>query len=249
MSAGWNPISGHDGPGVGGTRPPFSPYGAPMPSQNEPYTFHAGGPGYTPAGMMPPHMPWASMTYGFYHVGGGPVVGDMYPAQPVYAGPPPPYTQPNGAGNAFTREQQPWPRVDPAMPAAQMTNSTGGVGCEPGYNYFFPAEHTKVHVFRSARPPWQLPANTHIVFNATHVPSNTTFEKLMQGFGCTNPSAKKNRVFELVSGGGGKWYKGLEVNGGDKEMMKTTIAEVGWDSSRTGLAGEKPVVCLWFCKD
>lgn len=241
MSGGWNPLAGRDAPGVGPTRPPYAPYGAPVPSQGgDPYTYHAGGPGYySLPGIVPQYTPSASMTYGLY-----------YPGGPVYSYAQPQFSsQPNGAGNVFARQSQPWPRIDPAMPAAQMTNSTGGVGCEPGYNYFFASEHTKVHVFKSTTAPWQLPPNTQIPFIASHIPCNTTFAALMQGFGCTNPSAKKNRVFEIVNGGGGKWYKGLEINGGDKEAMKKTIGEVGWDSTRTGLDGEKPVVCLWFCKD
>lgn len=52
-----------------------------------------------------------------------------------------------------------------------------------------------------------------------------------------------------MSGGGGKWYKGLEVSGADKDCLKKTIREVGWDATRTGLDGQKPVVCMWFCKD
>lgn len=264
MTGGWNPLTGRDAApassGTGAARPPFAPYGAPMPAQGEPYIFHSGGPGFNLPGIVPPYNQWANMAYGFYHLGGGAVAAPpgVYPAQGMYGGaqpmpPPPPFLpfppQPNGAGSMQPRQAQPWPRIDPAMPASQMTNSTGGVGCEPGYNYFFPAAHTKAHVFKSATPPWQLPGNTQIPFMATHIPCNTTFADLMQGFGCTNPSAKKNRVFEIVGGGGGKWYKGMEINGGDKGAMKKTIGEVGWDSSRTGRAGEKPVVCLWFCKD
>jgi hypothetical protein len=134
------------------------------------------------------------------------------------------------------------------MPAAQMTNSSGGVGCEPGYNYFFPANHTKVHVFKSDIPPWQLQANAQIPFIASHVPTSTKLGDLLKGFGCTNPSAKKNICFELYSGGNGKWYKGYSFTGDDKDEIGKTMDEVGWDSSRTGNKGEKPVVCLWFCK-
>ncbi|RCI09453.1 hypothetical protein L249_3730, partial [Ophiocordyceps polyrhachis-furcata BCC 54312] len=39
--------------------------------------------------------------------------------------------QPNGTGNMLPRQAQPWPVIDPSMPAAHMTNSSGGVGCEP----------------------------------------------------------------------------------------------------------------------
>jgi hypothetical protein len=173
-------------------------------------------------------------------------------AQGPYAGYHPQQTfsyQPNGTGNIFPRQPQPYPNIDAAMPAAQMTNTTGGTGCEPGYNYFFPAEHTKAHVFKTNTPPWQLPPTAQIPFKAAHIPCNTTMAELLKGFGCTNPTPKKNKCFEVVSGGGGKWYKGLEVNGADKDMLKKTIKDVGWDSTRTGNPNEKPVVCLWFCRD
>jgi hypothetical protein len=157
--------------------------------------------------------------------------------------------QPNGTGNMLPRQPQPWPAIDPTMPAAQMTNSTGGVGCEPGYNLFFAAEHTKAHVFRSNTPPWQWPTAAQVPFKAVHIPCNTTLEELLKGFGCTNPTPKKNKVFEIQSAGGGNWYKGLEVNGANKDLMKKTIKDIGWDATRTGNPREKPVVCLWFCKD
>ncbi|KAJ4155576.1 hypothetical protein LMH87_000814 [Akanthomyces muscarius] len=235
MSGGWNPVTGRDNHGG---RPNFAPQGGgPMPSQGQAYIPHAGGPGYNFAAAPP--------------------VGAFYPQphqQPMpsagFYAPPQTFShQPNGAGNALPRQPQPYPAIDPTMPAAQMTNSSGGVGCEPGYNYFFPAEHTKAHVFRSSTPPWQLPPTAQIPFKATHIPCTTTMAELLRGFGCTNPIAKKNKCFEIIGGGSGKWYKGLAISGDDKDMMKKTIKEVGWDMTRTGNAHEKPIVCLWFCKD
>lgn len=135
------------------------------------------------------------------------------------------------------------------MPAAQMSNTAGGVGCEPGYNYFFPTDHTKVHVFRSTTPPWQLPAGAPIQFKAAHIPCRVTLEELLTGFGCDNADPKKNRCYEIVAGGNGMWYKGISFTGADKDLIKKSIREVGWDQTRTGTAGQKPVVCLWFCKD
>ncbi|GAO13521.1 hypothetical protein UVI_02016030 [Ustilaginoidea virens] len=256
MSGGWNPVTGRD---PVGTRPNFAPFGAPVPTQGQPYMHHAGGPGHN-FGTYPCHSAWPGMTYGMYPIG-NPGVPAAQAGTPLAAGYVPPgasggfYTQqtfsyqPNGTGNMFPRQPQPWPAIDPTMPAAQMTNSSGGVGCEPGYNLFFAAEHTKAHVFRSNIPPWQLPATAQLPFKAVHIPCNTTVEELLKGFGCTNPDRKKNRVFEMQSAGGGKWYKGLEINGGDKDLLKKTIKEIGWDATRTGNPREKPVVCLWFCKD
>ncbi|KAL7959401.1 hypothetical protein V8C34DRAFT_313398 [Trichoderma compactum] len=255
MSGGWNPLTGRDS---GSGRPAFAPYGAPQPAQGQAYIPHAGGPGYS-FGTAPQHSAWPNMTYGYYPLAtsqGVPqfvVPGAGYPhaqgptagyyAQQTYS------YQPNGTGNMLPRQPQPYPNIDPTMPAAQMTNTTGGTGCEPGYNYFFPAEHTKAHVFKTNTPPWQLPPTAQIPFKAAHIPCNTTMAELLKGFGCTNATPKKNKCFEVVSGGGGKWYKGLEVNGADKDMLKKTIKDVGWDSTRTGNPNEKPVVCLWFCRD
>ncbi|ETR98294.1 hypothetical protein M419DRAFT_89037 [Trichoderma reesei RUT C-30] len=254
MSGGWNPLTGRDS---GSGRPAFAPYGAPQVAQGQAYIPHAGGPGYA-YGTVPQPSAWPSMTYGYYPLGGAPGVPQYaVPGYPPFQQAPAAgfYTQqsfsyqPNGTGNMLPRHPQPYPNIDSTMPAAQMTNTTGGTGCEPGYNYFFPAEHTKAHIFKTNTPPWQLPPTAQIPFKAAHIPCNTTMAELLKGFGCTNATPKKNRCFEVVSGGGGKWYKGLEVNGADKDMLKKTIKDVGWDATRTGNPNEKPVVCLWFCRD
>lgn len=267
MSGGWNPVTGRDN--HGGGRPNFAPQGGgPMPGQGQAYIPHTGGPGYnfgmaTQFGMAPQYAGYPGMAaYGGGYMTGYPPGAAFYPQpgggmmsmqqQGPSAGF---YTQqtfsyqPNGTGNVLPRQPQPYPVIDPAMPAAQMTNSSGGVGCEPGYNYFFPAEHTKAHIFKSSTPPWQLPPTAQIPFKATHIPCTTTMAELLKGFGCTNPVPKKNKCFEVIGGGSGKWYKGLAINGDDKDMMKKTVKDVGWDMSRTGNAHEKPIVCLWFCKD
>lgn len=195
---------------------------------------------YAPNYLGAHHMP---LQGGYAAQPGAPVYASNHYQQHPYS------HQPNGAGNIMPRQPQPYPAIDPNMPAAHMTNSSGGLGCEPGYNYFFAPKHTKVHVFRSDRPPWQLPASAQMQFKAVHIPCNTTLAELLKGFGCDNPVPKKNHCYELISSGGGKWYKGLEIGGDDKDMMKKTIREVGWDETRTGLPNGKPVVCLWFCKD
>ncbi|KAI9147608.1 hypothetical protein HJFPF1_12637 [Paramyrothecium foliicola] len=259
MSGGWNPVTGRDS---AGSRPSFAPYGTPLPGPGQAYIPHFGGPGHN-QGPEAQYYPFSNITYGTAFIGppGAPV--GAYAAMPTpygimpgqvpgnYAPQPPAVSyQPNGAGNLLPRQpQQAWPSIDPAMPAAQMTNSTGGLGCEPGYNYFFPAEHTKLHVFRSEVAPWRLPPQTQITFSAVHVPCNTTCAELLRGFGCTNPVPKKNHCFEIMSGGSGKWYRGIDICGADKDMMKTTIKDVGWDQTRSGQPDGKPVVCVWFCKN
>ncbi|PTD08658.1 hypothetical protein FCULG_00010898, partial [Fusarium culmorum] len=245
MSGGWNPMSGRD---ARGTRPNGAPIGAPVPTQGQPYIPHVGGPGYnfglvsTPYSVMYGGSPYGGAAYGqpAYVVPQGPVAGFQTPM--TYA------NQPNGNGNILSRQAQAHPQIDTQMPAAQMTNSTGGVGCEPGYNYFFPAEHTKVHVFKSETPPWQLDANAQIPFIASHVPTSTKLGDLLKGFGCTNANPKKNKCFELYSGGNGKWYKGYSFNGDEEKEIEKTFNDVGWTSDRTGSDNGKPVVCLWFCK-
>ncbi|KAI0108833.1 hypothetical protein F4776DRAFT_412569 [Hypoxylon sp. NC0597] len=146
------------------------------------------------------------------------------------------------------RLPNPHPVVNADAPALNLNNSTGGVGCEPGYNYFFPPEHTKLHVIKSSTAPWRLPEGMSMHFGAYHVPVNTTLAQLMTGFGAMNPLPKKNKVTELVQGGNGKWYRGITYSGEDDAVSKT-LKELGWDSTRTGRPGEKPVVWLWITKD
>ncbi|KAI5920154.1 hypothetical protein F4810DRAFT_723862 [Camillea tinctor] len=147
------------------------------------------------------------------------------------------------------RWPQPHPVVQSDAPAAHLANSTGGAGCEPGYNYFFPAEHTKIHVIKSTTPPWRVPATMALHYGAYHVPARTTVAELLAGFGAVNPSRKMNKVTEVLAGGNGKWYKGLTISGDEKEELKKTLKDIGWDGTRTGRSGEKPVVWLWITKD
>jgi hypothetical protein len=94
-----------------------------------------------------------------------------------------------------------------------------------------------------------MPPNASLPFHAVHVPCNTAVADILKGFGATNPSPKKNRCHEVHSGGNGRWYKGMTIQGDDKDTMKLAIKDIGWDSSRTGQPGGKPVVCLWLTKD
>lgn len=228
--------------------------GGPTPQQNQSYPMAAGYPlaqGYQPA----------AQAYNPYQYG--------YPQQYQQAYPPPGYP-PGYAPSAYGaapgnvvglfahargpnlgqalggRPAQPYPNIDPTMPASNMTNSTGGVGCEPGYNYFFPSAHTKIHVLKSgATPPWRTPPNFAIPFHACHVPVDTTLRQLLKGFGANNADARRNVVTEVVQGGGGRWYSGMCFSADDDAAMAKTIKEVGWDETRTGHRGEKPVVYLY----
>ncbi|GKT50574.1 uncharacterized protein ColSpa_10755 [Colletotrichum spaethianum] len=250
-----NPVNGHD---MDPRRPLFSPTnGVPIPRYGDAYIPHAGwagayggAPGYGNYYYCQP----GPYPYPSYPAAAAPV---PYPGSTAYTWPhaqqPGGYStyplQPGGQAAYGARTAQGHPALDPRNPAAQLSNSTGGTGCEPGYNYFFPAAHTKIHVFRTAQPPWQLPANARVPFAAFHVPVNTTLAEVLKGFGASNPNPKKNKCFEIVQAGNGKWYKGLCFAGDDKDMMKKAVADIGWDAGRTGLPGQKPVVCVWLVKD
>lgn len=238
MASGWNPVAGRD---VAGTRPPFAPLGGPTLAPGDAFIPQPGSPpGYVLYGNLFLYADCGGLAHACNLTGTTPAFVAAAAPYAYY-----PYTYPNGF---FVRQPQPGPAVDTHMPAANMTNTSGGVGCEPGYNYFFPSEHTKCHVFHSKTPPWQLPAGAQVPFKAAHIPCTVTLGELLKGFGCTSSSPKQNRCYEIVPGGNGAWYKGINFSGGDKDMLKKTMKDVGWDKSRSGNPGEKPVVCLWFCK-
>ena len=243
-AGGFNPAWGRDE----GVQPPHSGGGAGGIGGGYPF-------GQAQVYGQPPiwAMPVAGSGYGYMPQPAGPGYG-YYPP-PGAAGIPPQapntqgYTWVSGMGGG-TQRPQPHPTVNPDLPASNMTNSTGGVGCEPGYNYFFSPEHTKVHVVKSgATAPWELPRHLSVPFHACHIPVSTTVGELLSGMGATNPVAKKNRVTEVVQGGNGRWYKGVGFNGEDGEAMGRTLKEVGWDSTRSGLPTGKPVVYLYITKD
>ncbi|KAI1349735.1 hypothetical protein F5Y01DRAFT_169545 [Xylaria sp. FL0043] len=144
------------------------------------------------------------------------------------------------------RMPQPHPNVSPEVPGMNMVNSTGGAGCEPGYNYIFHDEHTKIHVFKTKEPPWRAPL-MHYSFAKFQVPTNTTIGELMLRFGACNPNPALNRITEVVEGGNGKWYRGMIFQGDQEADCQKTIKDCGWDRSRSGR--EKAVVWLWITKD
>ncbi|RFU27701.1 hypothetical protein B7463_g8645, partial [Scytalidium lignicola] len=137
------------------------------------------------------------------------------------------------------------------LQAVSFQSGTGGpVAPPPGYNYLFHSEHCKFHVFKTPIPPWQAPVckedpTTHVKLL---IPTNITVKELMQNLGCNNADPKKNKIYELAEIGGGRWSRGLTMCGDDKERMKKKITEFGWDKTRTGKSGEKPVVWLWLSK-
>lgn len=219
--------------------------------------------------------------------------GFEIPTQPMFAAPPgfaaaPFPSFPLYPGFGFSGYGQPQPVMQPNIPPGyppniHLRNHTGGVGLPPGYDYAFPTEHCKIHVFKTgATPPWQRTMNS--LDPATHVklfvPCNvrrsaplrsrspspfpmlispfydskltnpqTTVKELMQNLGCTNPDAKKNKLYEVQEAGGGRWVRGLSIMGDNKDKVKKLISELGWDKTRTGGPGERPVVWLYLTKD
>ncbi|KAM0275770.1 hypothetical protein ACHAQH_007431 [Verticillium albo-atrum] len=234
-----NPRFGLDAHGNG---PPDGPLGGQMYAHGQPYMPHQGmgsyGFGYNPWGGYSPYGGHGAYGYQGYM----PQSPYSYPYSHS------PY-QPNGANNIYGRDPTGLPILNPSMPAVNLANSSGGVGCEPGYNYFFSAAHTKIHVLKTPTPPWQLPASTGIEFHASHVPVTTTLAEILKGFGASGPTPKKNRCYEISQAGNGRWYKGLSFGGDEKDMMKKSIKDIGWDETRNGQPGGKPVVCLWLTKD
>ncbi|KAK8097519.1 hypothetical protein PG984_016658 [Apiospora sp. TS-2023a] len=231
MSGGWNPRAGWDsGNANGGNSVPnnsgFST--GPLPT------------GYNPVNTVP--------LYGYPGYQPFPMPGQPFAQGPVYTMPSNGYQHPVPA---FQEQQHdprylnPHPVVTPDSAALNFQNSTGGVGCEPGYNYYFPAQHTKLHVIKSKEPPWRLAAGMSMHFGAYHVPTSVTLGDIMKGFGATNADHKKNRVTEVQPGGNGNWYKGVTFVGDDKDKMKLTLKELGWDHTRSGRTGERPVVWIW----
>lgn len=133
---------------------------------------------------------------------------------------------------------------DDGIPGINLKNSSGGVGAEPGYDYLYPTEHTKVHVLFSKEPPWHNDGRYHM--RTFHVPCNISTKEMMQQFGCDNEDKEKNAVIELAKGSDGRWFKGLVLQGSNKDMMKKSLADIGWNTDR---GTKEDVVYCWFTKD
>ncbi|KAI0097486.1 hypothetical protein GGR51DRAFT_553052 [Nemania sp. FL0031] len=218
---GWNANFGWD---TDGGPPPTAQSGInTVPSIPRPMPMPYGG--YAAAPMAPPSM-MSTPGYMYPQYGG-------YPAANANSWDP---TQ---------RVPQPHPRVSASVPGMNMVNSTGGAGCEPGYNYIFHDEHTKIHVFRTSEPPWRAPS-MHYSFAKFQVPTNTTIAELMLRFGACNANPMLNRITEVIEGGSGHWYRGMIFSGDQLDCQKT-LKQCGWDRSRSGR--EKAVVWLWVTKD
>lgn len=195
--------------------------------------------------FFPPRPPFAFPQAVFAPAVPAPIAVPAVVSQPVI-----PSLYPSGWGGEIYSST---PRVANGMfPGVHLRNHTGGVGLPPGYDYAFPTEHTKIHVFKTGpTPPWRQTlwsgdASNHVKLL---VPCTSTVKELMQNLGCTNSDAKKNKLHEIQEAGNGKWVKGITITGDEKDKVKKRIADFGWDKSRTGAPGERPVVWLWCTKD
>lgn len=145
-----------------------------------------------------------------------------------------------------TWQQAGIPVNDGGVPGINITNSTGGIGLEPGYNYIFPDDHVKIHVLKCPTPPWQLEGTEEVKYNAHIVPTCVTIRTLMEQFGCNNRDTTKNVLFEVTQGGNGKWYRGLTIVGDQVDKMDNRVADMGWGNKDEG---KDEIVWLYFTKD
>ncbi|KAI1321517.1 hypothetical protein F5Y16DRAFT_416852 [Xylariaceae sp. FL0255] len=223
---GWSPRWGWDN--IQGNVPAPNPPPAPA---GMPFAAYFTNPGFYPFAMNP----------GAYNS----AAGVFMPGQPQYVqGQPAMNNQPYMYLDP--RAPQPHPRVSLNVPALNLVNSYGGAGCEPGYNYLFHAECTKIHVFQCKEPPWRT-AGMNSRFGKFQVPTNVTLSELFLAFGACNPIAKNNKITEIIEGGNARWYTGQVYVGDMHDKMKKTLKEIGWDNSRNGR--DKPVIWLWVTKD
>ncbi|KAK0721299.1 hypothetical protein B0T21DRAFT_386219 [Apiosordaria backusii] len=145
------------------------------------------------------------------------------------------------------RIPQPPPITDENFPAANLLNSTGGAGAEPGFNYFFPTEHANVIVLKSATAPWKLTEGyDRLDYWSVKVPSNVTMAELLVGFGARNEREERNAVFVVYQQGDGKWEHQETIRGDDEGMMRKSVRECGW--VKRGVDGRVGVKYIWVVK-
>lgn len=169
-----------------------------------------------------------------------------------YPLPQPAYPYPHGYPTQATYTHPAFPpAVNPDFPGINLANHLGGYGVPPGYNYIFPSEHTIIHVLRCASKPWQVGSSisphdptTHTKF---YVPVETNVKEFMKRIGCDDKDDSKNVVWEVVEKGNGAWASGMCLRGGNKDLMKKNVGDLGWRANRNGRVaqGGLPVVWLW----
>ncbi|CAP64791.1 uncharacterized protein PODANS_5_3450, partial [Podospora anserina S mat+] len=139
------------------------------------------------------------------------------------------------------RLPQPPPLTHPGFPAANLINSTGGAGAEPGFNYFFPTEHADVIVLQSAVAPWKLTEGyTRLDYWTVKVPGNITMGELLAGLGV---SSGNGGLYVVYQQGNGKWEHQESMTGVDGRLMRRSVREMGW--CRRGREGKVRRTYIW----
>ncbi|KAK5662378.1 hypothetical protein OQA88_8288 [Cercophora sp. LCS_1] len=122
---------------------------------------------------------------------------------------------------------QPPATAQPAVtiPGAALRNSTGGNGLEPGYVYLYPDQHVRVHLIITNSEPWVSGTQTDYV--RLYVGANMKISELKEAAGVGDGT-----LVEVMEGGEGRWYKGMEVTGLEgvmgREREDMTLRELGW---------------------
>lgn len=256
---GHNPVFGRDpgppppsAPLTGPSPPPDN--GPPPPGTTRTDPAPAGQPFYAIPATQPGNAPIMAYWYGYYPAVSGAILHAAPAPAPAAAIGTAIAVDEQGRAyqyisglNGSGRHPQPAPVVDPDFPAANLINSTGGAGAEPGYNYFFPTQHAKVVVLKCATPPWTLVPGTYgsIPFHACKVPASVTMAELLAGFGADNPDRARNQLWEVYPQGGGRWGWREHLCGDDDVMMARTVRDMGWVEKRDGAV---QTVYLWISK-
>lgn len=78
-----------------------------------------------------------------------------------------------------------------------------------------------------------------------------TVKEVMMQLGCDNKDGGKNVMTEVTEAGNGKWLKGMVFKGDNKDRMKMSLTDLGWETGRkrTGLPGQGPLIWVYITKD
>lgn len=71
---------------------------------------------------------------------------------------------------------------------------------------------------------------------------------LMGVLGLKSQFPTKHILFEITKSTSGGWCKGMEYHTLDRYQGRM-LRELGWDETRTGNQGERPLVYLWVCEE
>lgn len=113
----------------------------------------------------------------------------------------------------------------------------------PGFPGSEPPQYCTVKIFRSPLKPWEAGYSQQSNSYQLSIPRSYNVKQLMDHLGCRNPDPSKNIIIELAERVNGTFSRGYEIRGDNNDRMKKTLAELGYDGSRS--AGHNPHVWLW----